>query len=131
MTDNENMNIEQKVGIICPVCQSSNVLIQTIQENQGSVSTSITKSKYKSGGHGLIWWLCIGWWWWIVDLFLWIFMFLPRLILRLFAAPFKRKKTKGKSKTIETTTNKIVYKTICTCQTCGNTWEKGQLNNNL
>ena len=113
--------------IVCPHCHSNNVFIQTVQENRGSVSVSKTKSKYKEKGHGLIWWITIGWWWWAVDLFLWIFAFFPRLILRLFAAPFKKKKSVGKSTTISTTKNRIVYKTICTCQSCGYSWKKGSL----
>ena len=108
----------------CPRCGSGNINVNTFQENQGSVTTSRTKSKYKEKGHGLIWWLLIGWWWWIVDLLSWIFFFIPRLILKLFAMPFKKKKYTGRSSTISTTVNNVVYKTICTCQNCGHSWTK-------
>ena len=108
--------------MVCPKCGSENVLVQTVSENIGSTTVSKTKSKYKEKGHGFIWWITIGWWWWIVDLFLWFFAFLPRLILRLFAAPFKKKKYKGSSTTVSQSTNHIRYKTICTCQNCGNHW---------
>ena len=108
----------------CPKCGSSNVNVNTFQEDRGSVTTAKTKSKYREQGHGCLWWLIIGWWWWIVDLLLWIFLFFPRLILRLFTAPFKKKKYKGKSSTVSTTVNNVVYKTICTCQNCGHAWSK-------
>ena len=105
----------------CPKCGSTNVSIQTFQENRGTVTTSKTKSKYKEKGHGFLWWIFIGWWWWIIDLLSWIF-FIPRLILRLFAAPFKKKKYKGTSSTVSTTINNVGYKTVCTCQNCGHSW---------
>ncbi len=114
-------------GMVCPKCGGNHVLIQTIQKNQGSISVSKTKSVYKEKGHGIVWWLTIGWWWWMFDLCLWVFAFFPRLILRLLAAPFKKRKYIGRSTTVETTKNNIVYKTICTCQNCGHTWQKGFL----
>ena len=49
---------------------------------------------------------------------------IPRLILRLFASPFKKKKYKGTSSTVSSTVRNITYKTICTCQNCGHRWEK-------
>ena len=109
--------------MVCPKCGSSNVSVETFQENLGSVSTARTMSKYKEKGHGCLWWLLIGWWWWIVDLFTWIFLFIPRLILRLFSAPFKKKKYVGRSSTVNSTVNRVEYKTICTCQNCGKTWQ--------
>ena len=108
----------------CPKCGSENVSVNTFQESRGPVTTSTTKSKYKEQGHGGLWWLTIGWWWWIVDLLSWIFMFIPRLILRLFAAPFKKKKYKGSSSTVSTTVNNVGYKTVCTCQNCGHSWSR-------
>ena len=106
--------------MICPKCKSTNVTVNTFQENQGSVTTSRTTSKYREKGHGCLWWLTIGWWWWIVDLCLWIFMFFPRLIFQL----FRRKKYVGTSSTVSSTVNKLQYKTICTCQNCGHSWSK-------
>lgn len=107
----------------CPKCGSNHVSVRTFQETRGSVTTGRTMSKYREKGHGCLWWLLIGWWWWIVDLCLWIFLFVPRLILRLFTAPFRKKKYVGTASTISTTVNHIGYKTICTCQNCGNTWQ--------
>ena len=49
---------------------------------------------------------------------------IPRLILQLFASPFKKKKYKGTSSTVSSTVRNITYKTICTCQNCGHRWEK-------
>lgn len=108
--------------LFCPKCGSEDITKQVFQENKGSETITHTTSKYKEAGHGIIWWILIGWWWWIVDLCLWIFAFFPRLILRLFAAPFKRKKYKGKSTSVAKTVNDISYRTICTCQKCGHTW---------
>lgn len=122
-----DLSLNQTGGMVCPKCGGNHVLIQTIQENQGSTSVSKTKSVYREKGHGIIWWLTIGWWWWAFDLCLWVFAFFPRLILRLLATPFRRRKIIGSSTTVETTKNKIVYKTICTCQNCGHIWKKGFL----
>ena len=108
----------------CPKCGSANVNVNTFQENRSSVTTATTQSKYREKGHGCLWWLLIGWWWWIVDLLSWIFLFLPRLILRLFTAPFKKKKYTGTSRTVSTTVNDVSYKTVCTCQSCGYSWNK-------
>lgn len=116
--------MDNNITVSCPNCGSNNISFQTVQENLGSETISKTKSKYKEGGHGCLWWLTIGWWWWMVDLFLWIGFFLPRLILRLFAMPFKSKKGKGKEKTVSHTVNNFRYVTICTCQSCGNSWKK-------
>jgi len=109
--------------MVCPKCGNDNVSVQTMSENLGTSTVSKTKSKYKEKGHGILWWLCIGWWWWMVDLCIWIVAFFPRLILRLFAAPFKKKKYTGSSTTVSESMNKIKYRTICTCQNCGYHWE--------
>ncbi len=108
--------------MVCPKCQSENVKGEAFQEQTGTVTIIQTKSKYKEKGHGILWWLCIGWWWWIVDLTLWVCFFVPRLILRLFAAPFKKKKYIGTSTAVSKTENDIKYKTICICQNCGHRW---------
>ena len=111
-------------GIYCPNCGSNNVQVSTMQENRGSRTFSRTKTKSRRQGHGLFWWLFIGWWWWMVDLFLWIFAFFPRLILRLFAGGWKKDKRIEKSRTIARTSNDIRYVTVCTCQNCGNSWRR-------
>lgn len=102
--------------IVCPKCGSNNIELQVQQETTKSVTK--TKSKYKEKGHGILWWLCVGWWWWMIDLFLWLFMFIPRVLLRI----GRKKKYSGKSKS--TTKNKITYETICLCHDCGHNWKK-------
>lgn len=108
--------------MVCPQCESENVSVQTFQENHGSKTITRTKSKYRERGHGFLWWLFIGWWWWMIDLMLWFILFFPRLILRLFAAPFKKKKYSGFKNTVSTTRNRVSYRTVCTCQDCGYQW---------
>ena len=105
-------------GIRCPKCKQYTVDIQTHREDRGSVTSTKTISKYKEKGHGCLWWLFIGWWWWFIDLLLWIFMFFPRLIIQL----LKKKKYVGKSKSVSTTVNNIVYKKIFVCKNCGYSW---------
>lgn len=104
--------------MVCPKCQSENVQMDTFQEQQGSKTITRTKSKYKEKGHGLLWWLFIGWWWWMVDLILWICFFIPRLVLQL----FKKKKYVGTSTTVSKTNNRVDYKTVCVCHNCGHKW---------
>ena len=106
--------------IVCPRCGGMNVDVQVMQENQGSVSTTKTKSKYKEKHRGCLWWLIIGWWWWIIELFLWIFAFIPMALLRI----GRKKKYKGTSTTTSTTKNIITYRRIFTCKDCGTYWEK-------
>jgi len=76
----------------CPKCGSENVTIQAVTE---------VKEKRKKG---LLYWLFIGWWW---ELFAWIFLTLPKLLIALFS-----KKTKIKSKT----------RSVAVCQNCGKRW---------
>lgn len=104
--------------MICPRCGSENVDVQVFQENTGSLTTARTKSKYKEKGHGCLWWIFIGSWWWIFDLCLWIFAFVPRLLIQI----FKKKKYKGSSTTVEKTTNNITYRRVCVCKNCGHNW---------
>ena len=75
----------------CPKCGSNNVNVQAV---------SIVKNKH----HGIIYWCCFGW---LIDLMLWIFLTLPRLIVAIFRP--KGVKTKVKSYAI--------------CQNCGNKWK--------
>lgn len=122
-----NVNVVQPTRsnggrMFCPVCGSEDIGQQVFQENAGSTTITQTTSKYKESGHGCLWWLLIGWWWWMVDLFLWIFAFWPRLILKLFASPFKKKKYKGTSTSVSKTINDVSYRTVCVCKNCGHTW---------
>ena len=103
-------------AIACPKCGSNNVDIQLHQENQGSTTVTNTKSKYKQKGHGILWWLCIGWWWWIVEIMLWIVAFIPMLLIKC----FRKKKYTGKSTSVASTKNVVTYKSVCLCKNCGN-----------
>ena len=76
--------------MLCKKCGSENINIQAVTE---------TKTK----GKGLIYWL---FWVWF-DMIIWIFLFVPRLIIGL----LKGKKTISKT-----------YK-MAICQSCGNSWK--------
>ena len=77
--------------LICPNCNSHNISIQIINEQQ-------LKTKH----HGIIWWICVGWWWIPIK---WIFLTIPALLAAIFIG--KRKKI----------VNKTVKKGVC--QQCG------------
>lgn len=79
----------------CPKCGNNNVVVQVVSE--------IKSEKQK---HSFGWWLFIGWW---LELILWIFQFIPRLLIALFA-PEKQK--------IVTT-----HKSVAVCQNCGNMFD--------
>ena len=74
----------------CPKCKSTNVSAQAV---------GITKTKKK----GVLYWLCCIW---IIDMFVWIFFFLPRLIVKLFSS--KKVHTKVRTQFV--------------CQNCGHSW---------
>ena len=113
-------NLNNNAQIVCPYCGGNNVNVQVFQENAGSTTISKTKSKYKEKRHGILWWLLIGSWWWMVDIMLWIFLFPVKLIRSL----TRKRKYKGKSKTVAQSVNHINYKTVYLCNTCGRTWTK-------
>ena len=52
----------------CPKCGSNNVNVQAV---------SIAKNKH----HGVLYWIFIGWW---LELFMWLFLTLPWLIIKIF-----------------------------------------------
>jgi len=79
----------------CPKCKSENVKIEMV-----------TEQKFKRKKKTLLYWITIGW---FVELFLWIFLTLPKLIYEL----FKPNRYKVKTKT----------KKIAICQNCGHTWK--------
>ncbi len=114
----------------CPQCGSDDLTMETMQENLGSTTISRTKTRSRRQGKGIIWWLLIGWWWWMVDLCLWVFAFVPRLILHLFAGLFKRDARVARSTTVERTENEIRYIRLYTCNNCGASWKReiGTLN---
>lgn len=92
--------------MICPKCNSENVVVQ--REQSGSVGGS--KTLYYRKHHGLIYFCLIGWWIWVFKI-----MFLPITML------FGRKKKFGSSSTINAT--KTINKTVAICQGCGHAWK--------
>lgn len=76
----------------CPKCGSENTKVELINK---------VKVKRKKNW---FYWICFIW---VYDLFLWVFFFLPRLILQLF---------KGKSYTTKNKTEKHLI-----CNNCGYT----------
>lgn len=66
----------------------------------------VTEQKFKRKRKGFLYWVTIGW---FVELMLWLFLTLPKLIYEL----FKPRKYKVKSKT----------KKIAVCQNCGHSWK--------
>ena len=117
-------NTPQSGGITCSRCGSNNVNIQVIQENHGGTTITHTSGTMTEKGHGCLWWLLIGWWWKIIDLCLWLLLFPYRFAVWFLGNVLfpKKHKYKTQSTSISTTSNKIVYKKICTCQNCGNSW---------
>lgn len=74
----------------CSKCGSENVNVQLV-------------TKVKNKKHGIIYWLFIGWW---LELFMWFFLTLPWLIIKI----FKPKKVTSKTHS------------QAVCQNCGNAW---------
>ena len=77
--------------VVCKKCNSSNVTIQAV---------SVSKRKRK----GILYWLFIGWW---LEIFMWLFLTLPWLIIKI----FKPKKYKEK------------ITSTAVCQSCGYNWK--------
>lgn len=106
--------------ICCPKCGSTAVSQQTFQETIQSVTTGTSSVNIKERRHGFFWWVFIGWWWMIIKGIFWIYAFIPMLIIR----ACRRKRQKATVATASTTKNVIQYKVVCTCQNCGNIWNR-------
>jgi len=78
--------------IKCPKCKTNNIQIQVVNETR-------LKRKRRS----FIMWVLF--WWW-VEILMWVFLTLPRIIIMLFGSK--------KQKIVNTTVKKGV------CQNCGN-----------
>lgn len=79
----------------CPKCESENVNVQMV-----------TETKLKTKHHSILYWLLIGWW---LEIILWFFLTIPRLL----AAMFGHKKQKLVTK----------HKSVAVCQNCGHNWK--------
>lgn len=75
----------------CKKCGSQNITVQAV---------TTLKNKHK----GIIYWLFIGWW---LEMMLWLFLTIPKLIFELFKP--NKIKTKTHSEAV--------------CQECGYRWE--------
>lgn len=84
--------------MVCPKCGSNNVNVQVVSE------TSLYKKK-----KGILWWLLVAWWWWVIEVFLWVFLTIPRL----FVAMLKPAKYDTKT----------THHSMCVCQNCGHSWK--------
>lgn len=78
----------------CKKCGSENVNIQMVSESQ-------LKTKH----HSILWWIFIGWW---LELCLWFFLTIPRLLIALFGHKKQKLVTKHSS--------------VAICQNCGHSW---------
>ena len=79
--------------MICPKCGSENVSVQMVTDTQ------------LKAGHGLIWWLLVGWWWIPVK---WFCFFWLALLAKMFGSKSYKLKTTSHSE--------------CVCQSCGHHW---------
>lgn len=75
----------------CRKCNGANVIVQAVTE---------TKTKRR----GIFYWIFFGW---FIDVMLWIFLTLPRLIIALFRS----------RKVVSKTTTQAI------CQSCGYRWK--------
>ena len=94
---NSNNNTEQNINndMMCPKCHSNNINVQVV-----------TSTKIKNKHHSIWYWIFIGWW---LEILLWLFLTIPRLLVALF----------GHKK------QKVIQKnySIAVCQNCGNQWK--------
>ena len=104
----------QEVAMHCAKCGSGNIESQLFQEDLGT--STVFKTKTRQLGHGLFYWIFLGWWIWIFKLVLWIVAFIPMAILK----ALRKKRTK--TTTVESTVRHIQYRTVFTCKNCGNVW---------
>jgi len=96
----------------CSKCGSENVNFQREESFNLGGSTHSFKSK---GGHGIIWWICIGWW-------LKIFKFMLAISTLGLSLLFTRK-SGGRTKGRTLSASKTFNKTMAVCQSCGNAWK--------
>jgi len=101
----------------CPECGSKLVEVQVFQETKSAKTKTKSKTRETKPKHGLYWWIFIGWWFWLFDAFLWIFAFVPRVLLHI------GRKRNYETDSTSTTKSKYAYKRICVCQNCGYKWD--------
>lgn len=89
--------------VTCKKCGSSNVTFQ--RETTATVGGA--KHTIKKG-HGIIYWVCIGWWW------------KPLIIISTCGLSLLHKK-KAKATTVSASKN--INRTMAVCQDCGYSWK--------
>ena len=89
------VELQDNSQIRCVNCGSSKVNVQIINETH-----------FVKKGKGCLYWLFIGWW---LELLLWFFFTVPRLLFALF----------GHKKQSVVNNQKRIF----VCQNCGTTWE--------
>lgn len=104
--------------MVCPKCRCEHVDVQVFQENRGSKTQSQTNFQFNEKGHGVLWWIFIGWWWIFIKLILWICFFPFMAVMRL----GRKKKYKGSSDGQISTQNQIGYRCVFLCKDCGHSW---------
>ncbi len=81
--------------LVCAKCENNNISYQVINEVE-----------FKRKGRGCLYWLIIGWW---LEILLWFFLTIPRLLFLLFGG--KRQKAIN------------LTKKMAVCQNCGYSWK--------
>jgi len=105
--------------MVCPKCQSEHIDVQVFQENRGSETQSQTNFQFKEKGHGVLWWICIGWWYVpFIKLPLWLIAFPFMAVMRL----GRKKKYQGSATGRSSTQNQIDYRRVFLCKDCGHSW---------
>lgn len=104
----------------CPKCGSENVIVQ--REQTASIGGSLHSFGGGKSGHGIIYWLFVGWWIWIFKFIEWIMKAIFAICTLGVSLLFTRKKKdKLSGKTI--TANKTFNRTVAVCQDCGHHWK--------
>lgn len=103
----------------CGKCGSENVIVQ--REQSWNVGGSIHSIGGGKTGHGIMYWLFVGWWIWILKMLVWMFKWgLAMCTLGISLLFTRKKKDKIGGKTV--TANKTINKTVAVCQDCGYHW---------
>jgi len=107
------------MAVTCSKCGSDNISYQ--REQTSSIGGSLHSFGGGKTGHGLMYWLFVGWWMWMFKLFAWMLKSIMAICTLGLSTLFTRKKkdsVKGKTDTASKTFNR----TMAVCQECGNTW---------
>jgi len=101
----------------CNKCGSDNINFQ--REQSGSFGGSLHSFGGNKSGHGIIWWVFIGWWY---VFFKWVWKIGLAFATMGLSLLFRRREAKKvKGSTISAT--KTFNRTVAVCQSCGNTWK--------